>query len=195
MQLPLTQSDDAEFMLMQTRWKSILDPILKAASGDAVAVLPSGVPVPYLGGTIPDGYLLCDGRELPKNKYPDLATALGTTWGSPASAANFKLPDLRGRSLIGAGQGSGLTNRVLGTTGGEETHVLTTAEMPAHTHNSVKTMSGNTLNTTPSSGYDVMSLAGGTGLTNSGLFTGSTGGDGAHNNMQPWAAVNWIVKT
>jgi microcystin-dependent protein len=42
--------------------------------------------------------------------------------------------DARGRAVIGAGQGSGLTDRPLASTGGEETHVLTESEMPSHTH-------------------------------------------------------------
>ena len=47
---------------------------------------------------------------------------------------HFRLPDLRGRSLIGAGSGAELTNRVIGQTFGSEAHKLTTAEMPTHTH-------------------------------------------------------------
>ena len=39
---------------------------------------------------------------------------------------------LAGRTIIGAGQGSGLTNRVIGSSGGEETHILTIDEMPRH---------------------------------------------------------------
>lgn len=43
-------------------------------------------------------------------------------------------PDLRGRFILGSGAGTGLSPRTAGTTGGEENHTLTTAEIPSHTH-------------------------------------------------------------
>ena len=46
----------------------------------------------------------------------------------------FFLPDLRGRSLIGAGTGRGLSQRTMGDVGGEETHFLTQSELPSHSH-------------------------------------------------------------
>ena len=52
----------------------------------------------------------------------------------PASGTTFCVPDLRGRGPIGAGAGTGLTARALGTTGGAETHTLQTTEIPAHNH-------------------------------------------------------------
>lgn len=45
-----------------------------------------------------------------------------------------QLSTLSGRTIIGAGESSGLTSRALGEVGGEETHTLTTDEMPRHTH-------------------------------------------------------------
>jgi len=183
-------------MLLQSRWKALLDPLLKAAGVDSEAVPPVGSLQAYAGATIPDGWLLCDGRDLAKLTYPDLADALGTTWGTPTSQANFRLPDLRGRSLIGAGPGGSLTARTLGTTGGAETHTLSTSEIPSHSHDSRG--GNNSPHVQPSvaggiDGRDWYGLAG--ALTSKAtVTTGSTGGGGAHNNMPPWAAVNWIIK-
>ena len=53
---------------------------------------------------------------------------------APASNTTFYVPDLRGRSPVGAGAGTGLTTRALGATGGAETHQLVTGEIPAHNH-------------------------------------------------------------
>lgn len=64
----------------------------------------------------------------------------------------------------------------LDETGGEQTHVLITAEMPAHTHPvAVQTGANNDGSYFPTKST--------TASTN---YTGSTGGDGAHNNLQPY---------
>ena len=54
--------------------------------------------------------------------------------GGDAEAHTFNVPDLRGRSVIGSGTGPGLTERVVGQTEGQESHALTIAEMPNHSH-------------------------------------------------------------
>ena len=56
----------------------------------------------YGGYTAPTGWLLCDGSSLYKNDYPDLYTAIGTTYGGNGNP-NFNLPDLRGIFPRGAG--------------------------------------------------------------------------------------------
>jgi len=53
---------------------------------------------------------------------------------SSTLVATFTVPDLRGRTPVGIGTGTGLTARTLGGAGGAETHVLTAAQMPAHAH-------------------------------------------------------------
>lgn len=67
---------------------------------------------------------------------------LGTTWGVGDGSTTFNLPDTRGRSPMGSGQGSGLTARTLGAALGEEKHLQTINEMPAHTHNIPMTGAG-----------------------------------------------------
>lgn len=54
--------------------------------------------------------------------------------GTGDGSTTFNVPDLRGRVTVGAGQGTALTNRILGAKGGEETHVLLTAELAVHQH-------------------------------------------------------------
>lgn len=80
----------------------------------------------------PAGWLLCNGAQYATLDYPALFAAIGYTFGG--SGAAFNVPDARGRTILGAGQGAGLTNRPLGTPGGSETVVLATAHLPAHLH-------------------------------------------------------------
>jgi microcystin-dependent protein len=95
-------------------------------------VIPAGVIMPFGGAAAPVGFLLCDGTSYPVASFPNLFATLGYTYGG--SGPNFSVPDMRGRVPVGAGQGTGLTNRALGGRAGEENHTLSIAEMAAHTH-------------------------------------------------------------
>ena len=81
----------------------------------------------------PRGWAFCDGQLLSIAQYQALFSLIGTTYGGDGRTT-FALPDLRGRSSLHAGEGSGLTNRVIGEQGGVETVTITTNEMPSHTH-------------------------------------------------------------
>ena len=105
-----------------------------------------------------------------------------------AANKTIVLPKALGRALAIAGSGAGLTARNLGDTVGEETHTLTQAEMPSHTHSY----------TAPTSaGQDLAPWAcpgGYAGSTGTGSTTGSTGSGGAHNNVQPTTFLNVMIK-
>lgn len=74
-----------------------------------------------------------EGQLLPISQYQALFSLLGTTFGGDGRVT-FALPDLRGRTPVGAGQGPGLSNTWLGRRFGDEFWTLTTNQMPAHTH-------------------------------------------------------------
>ncbi len=139
------------------------------------------------------GWLFPTGQQITA-AWPDLRAML-IAQGSPygTSGGNPLLPDFRGRALIGAGTGPGLTARSLGDLVGAETHILSAAQMPAHTH-------------PPAAGFDTFfnATTAGAGVLQAGASfnangsptaTGSTGGGGSHPNMQPSAAVNIEIKT
>jgi microcystin-dependent protein len=95
---------------------------------------------PYLGqielfgfGYAPEGWAQCNGQLLPINQNQALFALIGTYFGGNGTTT-FALPDLRGRLAVGQGSGSGLTPRTVGAVFGEENHVLSAAETPAHVH-------------------------------------------------------------
>jgi microcystin-dependent protein len=144
----------------------------------------AGMIVPTGRSTAPDGWLLCDGAAYLIEQYPALYNAIGTAFGV-GDAGTFKVPDLRGRGPIGAGQGSGLTNRALAASDGFETHTLTSAELASHRH-SIQVVSG--------TGAYYGWKPGVTEGAKDGESTGLPGGGGgAHNNMQPFLALTFVI--
>jgi microcystin-dependent protein len=88
----------------------------------------------FAGNFAPRGWAFCDGQLLAISSNPALFSILGTTYGGDGRTT-FGLPDARGRSLVHAGQGSGLSNRTLGAMFGTETETLLNQnQMPVHTH-------------------------------------------------------------
>jgi len=82
------------------------------------------------------GWLKCDGRELNTSDYAHLFSVIGYSFGG--SGSTFQLPEPRGRVLgvVGEADAPGPTNTwILGDISGEETHLLTLPEVPAHNHN------------------------------------------------------------
>jgi len=82
----------------------------------------------------PPGYLSANGGILQIRYYQALYALLSNNYGGNAAAGTFALPDLRGRSAIGTGQGTGLSSIALAQTPGAETATLTTLQLPVHTH-------------------------------------------------------------
>jgi microcystin-dependent protein len=87
----------------------------------------------FAGNFAPRGWAFCAGQILSIAQNTALFSILGTTFGGDG-VQTFALPDLRGRTPVGTGQGPGLTNINLGDRGGAETVTLTVANMPAHNH-------------------------------------------------------------
>lgn len=140
-----------------------------------------------VAGSTPSGYVLCDGASYngTLQTYAALYAAIGLTYGG-TGASSFKVPDLRGRSPLGVGTGSGMTTRQMGQSGGEEAHQISISELPAHTHT--------TGITTGSQGYTggntIYSQDAGAG----GRSTSSVGGNGWLSLMHPYTVVRFCIK-
>ncbi|WP_052238861.1 phage tail protein [Pectobacterium brasiliense] len=96
----------------------------------------------------PNNTLETQGQLLPINTYQALYSLVGTTYGGDGRTT-FGIPDLRGRSPIGLGQGPGLTNVVFGEKRGTETNTLTVSQMPIHSHLATFTPTAGTGTTNP----------------------------------------------
>lgn len=149
-----------------------------------VAIDQVGAIIPF-AGTLPLGgnVLPCDGRSLVRGDFAELFARIGTTYGA-ADGAHFNIPDLRSRAIVGAGQGPGLSNYNVGDAGGEEAHQLVLAETPSHTHTYTQeaVAAATFVPTVPVSIPNVVP-----GVTS------AAGGDGAHNNIQPFLAVTYAI--
>lgn len=139
---------------------------------------PIGIVIPFAGDVAPDAYLLCDGTSYLTEDYPELFAIIAYIYGG--SGDNFNVPDLRGRTVVAASD-----SFPLAAIGGEEAVLLTLDDIPSHTHSIPLTAT--TLAVEPG---EV------TVLTPVPFFTqetGSAGGDGLHNNMQPYANLNYCI--
>lgn len=96
----------------------------------------------WAGKEVPANYHLCDGSELNAKEYPDLYDAIGDVFNNASthdggtyttSKGYFRLPDLRGRFIVGY-HDNDKDYQSIGNASGEKTHTLTEAEMPQHSH-------------------------------------------------------------
>ena len=211
--------------------------LLSSAVPTVNEIMPYGTIVQTARSTAPTGWLLCQGQTVSRTTYSGLFSAIGTTYGSGDGSTTFAIPNLQNR--IPVGLGSEAEFDTLGETGGAKTHILTTTEMPSHTHvqnshnhtqdshshsiydpshahppaaghSSIaqNTYPGNTSWYFPGGGGYLDANAGNTGYATTGISiygntatnqaaiatNQNTGGGGAHNNLQPYIVLNYMIK-
>lgn len=170
---------------------------------------PPGVITPYAGATAPLGYLLCDGSAVSRATYPSLFGVIGTTYGVGDGSTTFNLPDMKGR--VAVGKSTDTEFDVLGEIGGVKTVTLTSAESgnPAHSHGAgsyaapIYTSGANVTipnqYTPKTASYTTAINELGNGLnttiTGSSANSSATNAASAHNNLQPYITLNYLIKT
>ena len=149
----------------------------------------TGTILDYGAAAVPAGYLACDGVPVSRTTYAALFAVIGTTWGIGDGVNSFNTPALSRRATIGTG-GVAISGpaATIGSYGGAETHVLSSAEMPSHIHQDSALITG-------TGGAVAGKEFRGDGTAPTALNSDPTGGGGAHNNMQPCAVVRKIIKT
>ena len=178
---------------------------------------PVGSLFSFAGDAAPEGYLLCDGSLLSLENHPEylaLARVLGGKFDVTGGTAPY-LPDLRGRTVMGAGPGPSLTPRKAGARGGSEEVTLTVGQLPSHGHacagagahrHELRLEYGTNKNLSdgPGAQYSQITSNQDYGYTGSGNNVSekgththdvqNTGGNLSHDNMPPFLVLNYMVK-
>ncbi|MBJ7551509.1 phage tail protein [Marinomonas ostreistagni] len=95
-----------------------------------------GTTLQFAGSFAPANWSFCHGQQFSISQNTALYAILGTLWGGDGRTT-FSLPDMRGRTPVGYGNGPGLAPAIIGQRFGLPTHELTEAQLPSHTHAAV----------------------------------------------------------
>jgi microcystin-dependent protein len=154
----------------------------------------------FAGNFAPRTWAFCAGQTISIASNTALFSLLGVTFGGNGTVT-FGLPDLRGRVPVGAGQGPGLPNVVLGEVSGSPTQTLTTSQMPAHNHTvqlqgssaaaTSNTPAGNYLAVADDETYD--SVGPTVAMAANAITVGVAGGSQPFSIMQPYLGMNFII--
>jgi microcystin-dependent protein len=142
----------------------------------------------------PRGWAMCNGQLLPINQNQALFALLGTTYGGDGRT-NFALPNLQGRAPMHFS-----ATHALGEVGGEASHTLTAAEMPAHVHTlrasgkaaATSSPNGAVLAAVPRGGTPAYAASGNLVPLNPAAVA-SSGGSQPHENRAPYLTLNFII--
>lgn len=151
----------------------------------------------WAGNFAPRGWAFCNGQILPIAQYTALFSLIGTFYGGDGRST-FALPNLMGRVPVGAGTGPGLSPYSVGQSGGTESVTLVGQHMPSHNHalaavqrsGDLADPSGRVL-ARAASGNTYHAVDSTVQMAESAL--GQAGGGQAHNNVQPYLALSFII--
>ena len=155
----------------------------------------------FAGTFAPFQWAFCNGQVLPIQQNAALFSILGTTYGGNGTT-NFALPNLQGRTPLGAGQGPALSQRQLGQPGGESTVTLTPPQLASHTHTAqaansagINTPAGNVWGEVKDGrgSTPLYAPAGTSQVTMNAQALGTAGGNQSHNNLQPFLTLSFII--
>ena len=158
----------------------------------------------FAGNFAPRSWMFCNGALLPISQYDALFALIGTTYGGDGQTT-FALPDLRSRIPVGAGSGPGLPSMALGQMGGVESVILTSAQLPAHSHTMTASVNvtssnangsnnpANVLASTSAAVYLPTSGSTGTNLGGASVTVGPQGNSQPIAIVQSYQAINYVI--
>ncbi len=166
---------------------SVIKATASTGSNDDVGMT-TGSTIEGWWSAAPSGYLLEDGSAVSRTTYAALFAVIGTTYGAGNGSTTFNLPDSRGRVAVNLSSIDAEFN-MIGKKYGEKTHVTTLAELPSHSHDQYVTANSGGSSIRIDYKSDASSATYSQNQT-----TGSTGGDQAHNVIQPSITKYFAVK-
>jgi len=146
----------------------------------------TGIIQMFAGSVAPDGFLICDGSAISREIYSELFNVIGISYGAGNGSSTFNVPNFKGRVPVGL-DSSQTEFDALNKIGGSKNHVLTIEEMPAHKH-------------TFNDNYGVQNVEvtfyNGTATDEIERWedTSTVGGGLAHNNLQPYCTISFVIK-
>jgi len=191
---------DGDLPVTDAQWDEIEALTAKGLTELMVDNLLIGTVFPLITDTLPIGALECDGATYNRVDYPALYAKLASVY--IVDADTFIIPDLRGRAVVGAGSGTGLTTYASGDVGGEEAHQLVTAELASHshgvtdpTHSHVEGIAAPNATTIGPGAPQPTAIPalGSTAAALTGISINATGSDTPHENRQPYFALRYAV--
>jgi microcystin-dependent protein len=202
---------------MQRRLESLEQQLANTRRNAGSNAMPPGTISPFAGPTAPPGWLICDGTAVSRTTYAALYAVVGLTYGVGDGSSTFALPNLKGRVPVGRDAAQAEFD-TLGETGGVKAVALGVAEMPVHSHVQDAHNHGQNAHAHGPTGGSNFAVYGsqnqvgwGPNPKDMGFSTATAtatatniaatatnqnaGGGGAHNNLQPYLALNYMIKT
>ena len=151
----------------------------------------------FAGNFAPRGWAFCDGQLLPIAQNTALFSLIGTIYGGDGRTTTA-LPNMQGRAPMHPGRGPGLTARRLGEKVGVETVALSESQVPSHIHTHVATPVPSTEFPPSATNYAAQAAGGLPYIADApnadmGAAIQNAGGGQAHNNMQPYLGLYFII--
>jgi microcystin-dependent protein len=169
----------------------------------------TGIIVPWSSGSVPTGFLECNGAAVSRSTYSDLFAVVGTTYGAGDGSSTFGLPDLQNNVAVGKSN-----NKALASTGGADTvsstgnvggstanATLSTNQLASHGHQlylngpnpqSVAATDPVRQQANPGSAYNVQNTGNSAGHSHN--MSATFSGD-ATSVLQPYLTTLYIIKT
>ena len=168
---------------------------MSTVSQALAALIPVGVIVPFAGKKAPSGWALCHGGGVPKDEYPELFDMVGYVYGGEGN--EFGIPDMRTRVPVGYDVRTAPVH-TRGAKGGQAEVTLTTKQIPSHAHRQRVTANVEGGNSGGIRRDHIQNVASSKFKSfkayTHGVWSAYSGGGEAHTNLQPYIALEYIIK-